>query len=213
VVVEALQADDIDSIPAYGEAERNHRAELSKWCIIPLRPELHTCWVRRKNRWVSRRMMRLAANSKMRAQLVQTFESFQLRIKREAELHVQAQSAEGSMPSAYLSGALELRDVECRGVWSACAALAKALVYADRSELPKWAEPLAVPAIAIGLSRWMANSFNFGLPPLYARNAAGELTSAPGSLPARDSAKGQRYWLHFEWLEQEAKNRQRQAAR
>ena len=93
----------------------------------------------------------------------------------------------------------------------ACSALSKALVHADKTEIPKWAEPLAKPHIAVGLSRWMANAFSHGLPRLYALNAAGEPTTAPSRLPPKSTDKGRRYWLHFEWLQDEAKQRQKEA--
>ena len=107
------------------------------------------------------------------------------------------------------SGALKLRDHECKATWSAAAALAKALVYGEKMEMPRWAEALQRPRVALGLARWYFSGVTM-LPRLFQRNAAGEEMRVPTALPKRgDVGRGDAYWAHFDWLEEQSKERQR----
>ncbi len=195
-----------------GQRELAAATELDKWVTKILRPELHTEWVRRKNRWVRRRMLRLAAESVMRQLLLAARADLDARIKHEAELHFEASADPDAMPSPYLSSALQLREFELKALWTACLALAKALVHSERDEKPAWLEPLTKPFIAVGLARWMANGLSHGLPKVHAVDAAGEPLKQLSTLPKPgDGHKGQHYWKHHEWLLMQAKERQKAA--
>jgi len=197
-----------------GRRELAAATELDRWVTKVLRPELYSEWTRRKNRWVRRRMLRLASESVMRRLLLCAIDNLSSRLKHESDLHFDASSSEDAMPSPYLSSALQLREFECRANWAACMSLAKALVHSDREDKPHWVEPLTKPHIAVGLARWMANATSHGLPRLLAVDAAGEETRFPSQLPRReDSHVGKLYWDHHEWLLEQAKLRQKKARR
>ena len=76
--------------------------------------------------------------------------------------------------------------------------MAKALRFTERSELPRWAEPLRPEMVALGVARWMFTGLSHGLP----------LLPAPPeqyALPSREEQP--KYWEHIDWLMAESARR------
>ena len=88
-----------------GLLELRWAIEVDHWVVKVLRPEQHSQWVRRKSRWIRRRMLRLAADSLMRKLLLDARETNVARVQHEADLHYSLQSTGEATPSAYLAGA------------------------------------------------------------------------------------------------------------
>lgn len=141
----------------------------------------------------------------MRLELLAARECIAQRVAQEADLHFEREARENAMSaSPYLTGALTLREQHTKSLWSACAAIAKALVHSDRTDLPKWAEPLRPTHIAVGLARWVFNALCRGLPKLpYSEE------SQSMRLPTEEEDPS--YWAHFRWLHAESERRTKEA--
>jgi hypothetical protein len=199
-----------------GQRELSAALELDKWVLTLSRAaESHAGWLRRKSCWVRRRTIKHTSQSKMRKLLLAVFEDLFERIKHEAELHFKEAENPDAMPSAYLSGALQLREYELKALWAAGMSMAKALVYAEENEIPTGLEPLAKPLIAVGIGRWMANSLSYGLPRVHALDpATREPTNKLSRLPQpNDGPLAQKYWRHYDFLILQAKERSQAAGR
>jgi hypothetical protein len=193
--------------PPPSALEMRFASELHRWSNKVMRPETYAGWLRRKNRWARKRSRRLAKEAPMRVGLIQIQGSIRERIQLEADLHFDEQKKEAGAipPSAYLTGALELREQEVLALWRACAAMAKALHHTEPSETPKWAEALRPARVALGLARWMFNALARGLP------TVGQPVQGKGGLPSPQEMP--RYWTHFDVLLARSKERTTQASR
>ena len=124
-----------------------------------------------------------------------------------ALLSYQASSNAATTGNAFLSGALTLREWELTSLWSASNAVAKAVHYTERSELPRWAEALRPAPIAVGIARWMFNALSYGLPRVAPKDKAlGFDEIKLTRLPQRNV--GHAYWAHFDWLVGESERRE-----
>ena len=186
-----------------GDLELRWATELDRWVTKLARPETFSEWIRRKNRWVKRRMKRLAGESAMRVALLAYREEIIQRIKREADLHYEDQGKPGGTPSPYFTGAIQLREVELNSLWHACGAVAKAIYYTDKVDSPKFCEALRPVHIAVGVAKWMFNSLNHGLPKL------GSMGINNVQLPTKEADP--KYWEHFEWLIRQSERRTTQS--
>jgi hypothetical protein len=77
--------------------------------------------------------------------------------------------------------------------------------HTERSETPRWAEPLRPVHICVGLARWMLNAFSYSLPRVPDETPAPYRVEGHAQLPTR--AEDSAYWAHFDWLLRESKTR------
>lgn len=199
-----------------GALELKWASRLDKWAKKVMGPGTFAEWLRRKNRWVRRRQHRLIAEGELRVGLAAMQTDVKERVAHEAELQFDRQQQQDMATSGfddksiYLSGALKLREFELTSLWSACNAVAKAVHYTDKSDTPRWAEPLRPAHISLGLARWMFNALSHGLPRKPPPDGQPSMQEAVRTrLPKRTDDST--YWKHFDWLVEESERRTKKA--